>query len=193
MLDPIGKLALWLEEETQRGNPFPQGAVLATQGRNGMPRSRMVRVSFDQDNAPAFFASRVSRKISDIEANPLASLTFAFQTSLRSVSIEGRLEPMRLDLLEAYWSDLDAGFRRKLLVCGERSGQPIDSTDALAQSLSALPPGAETARPDSFVGFRMIEMTRADFHAVSRGGIDQCELYERATASLPWQWRRRVP
>ncbi len=193
MIDPMLKLVQWLEEETRHGNPFPHGAVLATQGPDGMPRSRMVRVFIDQANTPGFFASRVSRKIQDIAANPLASLTFAFQTSLRSVSIEGRLEAMPPEDLDVSWAGLDAGFRRKLLVCGGHTGEPIDSVAPLAQRLATLPPGAETARPGSFAGFRMVEMTRVDFHAVLRGGIDHCELHERATASQPWRSCLRVP
>ncbi len=193
MVDPFKKLVQWLGEEVKLGNIFPQGAVLATQSMGGMPHSRMVRVVIDQPMALKIYTSRVSRKVKDVGFNPLASLTFAFQSTLRSASLEGRLVRLDDQVLDALWPTLDMGFRRNHLACGHTSGLHISSPDELPLRLAALPPGAEEKRPDSFIGFELVDVTRVEFYTVVRGDFDQCELYQRETPAQQWQWHCCVP
>ena len=91
MKSPLSKIRIWLEEESRNGNAFPQGAVLSTISRDGCPRSRVVSTMLDEGGTPRFHTSPTTRKVSDIEFNNKASLTYSFQGSMRSISIEGSL------------------------------------------------------------------------------------------------------
>jgi pyridoxamine 5'-phosphate oxidase len=93
-INPLEKLGEWLAQERSLGNLFAHGAVLGTQGEDGMPHTRMLGVSFDRQKKPRFYTSPVSRKVRDISLHNKASLTFAFQQRMRSVSLEGFLEQL---------------------------------------------------------------------------------------------------
>jgi pyridoxamine 5'-phosphate oxidase len=86
VINPIEKLEMWLTEERSRGNFFSHGAVLGTQGEDGMPHTRMLGVSFTDRQMPKFHTSPTSRKVQDINLRNTASLTFAFQQTIRSIS-----------------------------------------------------------------------------------------------------------
>jgi pyridoxine/pyridoxamine 5'-phosphate oxidase len=53
-INPLEKLGEWLTEERSSGNSFAHGAVLGTQGEDGMPHTRMLSVSFDSQKKPKF-------------------------------------------------------------------------------------------------------------------------------------------
>ncbi len=91
MNTPLDLIYEWLEEEKKRGNIFPQGAVLSTVTKNGSPRSRVVGTMLDEKNIPKFFTSPTSRKMDDINFSANAALTYSFQSSVRSISLEGSL------------------------------------------------------------------------------------------------------
>jgi pyridoxamine 5'-phosphate oxidase len=92
--DPLALARTWLDEERANGVAFPQGAVLATQGLDGIPRSRMLGAYLTPEGRFIFYTSPTSRKVQEIARSPLASLTFGFQRSLRSITVEGKLAPL---------------------------------------------------------------------------------------------------
>ena len=119
MVSPLDLLITFLEEERASGNIFPQGAVLGTVSKQGLPRSRVVGTMFDDSNLPKFHTSPASRKVADIKNNNAATLTYSFQNSLRSVSIEGALSPLSAIELDSDWMKFDKGFQRHYVVFGE--------------------------------------------------------------------------
>lgn len=192
-MNPLSRLLHWVQEERNTGAPFSHGAVLGTTGRDGSPRTRMLGVHFDEEGWPRFHTSPGSRKVEDIELNPRASLTFAFQHSLRSVSLEGTLEPIPRHQLSKDWLALEPSFRRSYLVFGHRSGLPLDAAEALEQALQALPPGAEDATPDSFIGYRFTGIGRIAFYSVGTGPFAQHEVFTHCDGSKEWRCLRVVP
>ena len=87
--DPPGLARIWIEEEHASGVPFPQGEVLATRGLDGIPRTRMLGAYLTPERKFLLYTSPTSQKVHEIERSPLASLTFGFQRSLRSITVEG--------------------------------------------------------------------------------------------------------
>ncbi|HPY40833.1 MAG TPA: pyridoxamine 5'-phosphate oxidase family protein, partial [Thiolinea sp.] len=112
MSTPLAKLRRWVDEERLAGNPFSHGAVLGTVDAFGQAHTRMLGVHFDAQNYPRFHTSPTSRKVADFAYNPQASLTFAFQKSLRSVSLDGRLAALSVPQLDEDWSSLEPTFKR---------------------------------------------------------------------------------
>jgi len=190
--DPLALARTWIEEERESGVPFPQGAVLATQGLDGIPRTRMLGAYLTPEGRFIFYTSPTSRKVQEIARSPLASLTFGFQRSLRSITVEGTLAPLGTRELEEAWSGLDLDFRRQYVVFGPRSGAALDSLDALRHELQTLPIGVEGARPESFIGYAFQTVTRIVFYSVDRSDFAVCQEFQPADGG-GWKTQLRVP
>ncbi len=145
-----------------------------------------------EDGAPKFYTSPSSTKVTEIHKHRQASLTFGFQRSLRSVTIEGTLTALGTQELEVGWQEFDEDFRRHYLVFGPTSGSPIESLERLRAERDLLSPGAEAKRPESFIGFRFGEIHRVIFYAVMAHDFAECEEY-RPKNDGSWTKVLRVP
>lgn len=190
---PIKLLKFWVDEERELGNLFPQGAVLCTVARTGEPRSRMVGTMFDEKGLPKFHASPTSRKIDDINFNNNASLTFSFQNSLRSISINGQLTALQNDELEEDWLKYDEDFRLHYQVFGYKSGAVIDSLNELRSERDALKNGVEKLRPDSFIGYKFSTISRIVFYTVKREDFAVSKVFEWDALADNWICKLVVP
>ena len=192
-MSPLLRLVQWVQEERSNGVDFPNGAVLGTVASGGQPRTRMLGVHFDAHGTPRFHTAPGSRKVQDLRQNNQASLTFAFQRSLRSVSLEGEVEVLTPTELGADWRMLDSAFRRSYLVFGAASGQPLDSPSALVQARQALEADAEQHVPASFIGFRFYQVRRIAFYCVGDGDFAAHVSYAFDSRSETWSAQMRVP
>jgi pyridoxamine 5'-phosphate oxidase len=192
-INPLEKLDEWLAEERSLGNSFAHGAVLGTQGEDGMPHTRMLGVSFDSQKMPKFHTSPVSRKVRDISFRNMASITFAFQQKMRSVSLEGFLEPLSDQELSADWKTLETEFRRNYIVFGHQSGMKIDSLQELYFQQDQLLNAAEENRPLSFIGYTFKIIQRICFYSVAEKDFARCEVYEFNPVTQCWIYSLRVP
>jgi len=189
---PLLRLRHWLEEERSQGVPFPHGAVLGTLGLDGVPRTRMLGTYLCEDGTPKFYTSPSSKKVSEIQKHHQASLTYGFQRSLRSVTIEGSLIELSAQELDAGWQQFDENFRKHYLVFGPTSGSSIESLERLRAERDRLPSGAEAKRPESFIGFRFGEIHRVVFYVVMAHDFAECEEY-RPQVGGSWTKVLRVP
>jgi pyridoxine/pyridoxamine 5'-phosphate oxidase len=192
-INPLEKLGEWLAQERAFGNPFAHGAVLGTQGEDEMPHTRMLGVSFDRQNNPKFHTSPVSRKVRDINFRNTASLTFSFQQRMRSISLEGFLEPLSDEELISDWKTLEPEFRRNYLVFGHQSGMKIDSLQELYFQQTQLLNAAEENRPISFVGYVFKIIQRISFYSVTEKSFASYEVYEFNQVTQCWSYSLRVP
>ena len=192
-INPLDKLGEWLAQERLLGNPFAHGSVLGTQGEDEMPHTRMLGVSFDSQKTPKFHTSPVSRKVRDISLSNTASLTFAFQQKMRSVSLEGFLEQLSDQELRSDWKTLEPEFRRNYLVFGHQSGIKLDSLQELHLQQSQLPNAAEENRPLSFIGYTFKIIQRISFYSVAEKDFARYEVYKFNPITQCWIYSLRVP
>jgi pyridoxine/pyridoxamine 5'-phosphate oxidase len=192
-MSPLLLLVQWVDEERAHGCAFANGAVLGTAGPAGEVRTRMLGVHFDAQGVPRFHTTPGSRKALDLASNPRGSLTFAFQNSRRSVSLQGWVEPLSPTALNADWALLEADFRRSYLVFGPVSGKPLDTVGDLDAARHALAFDAEHAVPPSFVGFKFAFIDRVAFYAVGPEAFAQHTLYSRGSQSDDWAVQAVVP
>jgi pyridoxine/pyridoxamine 5'-phosphate oxidase len=192
-MSPLQLLVQWVHEERAHGCAFANGAVLGTAGPAGEVRTRMLGVRFDGQGVPRFHTTPGSRKAMDLASNPRGSLTFAFQNSRRSVSLQGWVEPLNSAALSADWASLEADFRRSYLVFGPASGKPLDNIGDLDAARHALALDAEQAVPPSFVGFKFAFVDRVAFYAVGCEAFAQHTIYSRGSQNDDWSAQAVVP
>lgn len=192
-MNPFIQLTQWIGEERLAGIPFSHGAVLGTVGRDGAPKTRMLGVHFDEAGIPRFHTSPTSRKVADIAHNQRVSITFSFQRSLRSVSLEGVLEMIPHGQLIPDWLALEPKFRRSYLIFGHCSGQSTDSDAMLEQELKELPPHAENEMPPSYIGYRFAHVSRIAFYSVGSGNFAEHVVFTREEIGENWLCSRVVP
>jgi pyridoxine/pyridoxamine 5'-phosphate oxidase len=192
-MSPLSLLVQWVGEERAKGVAFPNGAVLATVNSSGHPRTRMLGTHFDDEGNPRFHTTPESRKVLDLRLNKHASLTFAFQSSLRSVSLDGALVALTPDELSLDWLALDSAFRRSYLIFGAASGQPLKSASGLNLAREALSPNAELHMPPSFIGYRFQLIERVAFYSVGAGDFAEHVRYSYCTQTSTWSAQSVVP
>jgi len=193
MNSPLILLKHWLEEERTEGNPFGQGAVLCTISNQGAPRSRVVGAMLGEDNRPKFHTSPISSKIKDIEFQAQVSLTYSFQTSLRSINLEGELRILADEELDADWSNYDLDFRRHYLVFGQRSGEPLSSPEELVQERAQVSAEEANVRPDSFTGYRLENISQICFYKVKEADFATSTRFLWDREKSTWTQESLVP
>ena len=192
-INPLDRLSAWIDEEREFGNSFAHGAVLGTQGEDGMPHTRMLGVSFNRQKVPKFHTSPTSRKVQDLSCHNVASLTFAFQRRMRSVSLDGFLTPLAEEELIDDWKKLEREFQKNYLVFGNRSGEKIHTLQELHSQRDLLLNGAEESRPISFIGYKFEIIQRISFYSVIESDFAHHDLYEFDSITQCWIYSLRVP
>lgn len=193
MKSPLIQLKQWLDEERLNGNVFPQGAVLCTVSKEGKPRSRVVSTMLNENNFPKLHTSPTSRKVEDIEFNNKVSLTYSFQNTLRSISIEGTLSALNDFELGQDWLKYDDDFRKHYVVFGGSSGEKISTIDILRKKRDQLSRGVELVRPSSFIGYNFSYVDRISFYSVKEGDFAISTLYKNESKRDSWSKSIVVP
>jgi hypothetical protein len=111
---------------------------------------------------------------------------------MRSISLEGFLEPLSDLELNADWQKLDAEFRRNYLVFGHNSGTKIDSIQELRSQQDRLLDSAIDNRPQSFIGYKYQLIQRICFYTVTNKDFANCELDELDADNHSWNYSLRV-
>ena len=192
MDNPLNKLSNWINEEKNSASLFPDGAVLGTISKIGVPRSRVVGTMLDNNKKPKFFTSINSRKINDINLNKAVSLTYFFVKNIRSVSIEGDVEKLPNEELDQDWLLHDQEFRADYLIFGSSSGDKIDSLERLKKYKENSKKNI-SIRPESFVGYRLNNINRISFYSVLESDFASSEVYEWDKDKLQWNHSLLVP
>lgn len=103
MDNPFKSLTHWLNEERNAGAPNPQQAILTTVASNAIPHSRVVAIREIKNEELLFFTQKGTRKVSELTANPAATLVFWFELFQREVIIEGNAVPISESENNFYW------------------------------------------------------------------------------------------
>ena len=161
-MNPFAKTNQWMLEEAQTGSPYASGVVLATTTPDGKPHSRIVDLRLLDEKGALFFTQKMSRKVSELKANPYASMTFWFPLNKRQVNIEGQVIALSDEENQHFWSTYSRLGQLKFSVYAPTSGQTIPSTQALEEQLEQLKLHyGQNPIPMSpeYVGFRVVPKT----------------------------------
>lgn len=131
MTNPIDLLHIWLEEEHNAGAPNPKHAVLSTATRDAVPHSRVIAIREISDKGLVFFTQKGTRKVSELNTNPIATMTFWFELLQREVIIEGEAFPLSDTENEQYWQSYSREAQVRFYSYAPTSSQPISDKQIL--------------------------------------------------------------
>jgi pyridoxamine 5'-phosphate oxidase len=153
--DPHAMFDRWMCEVVDAGLPEPTAMVLATVSAAGQPRARMVLLKAHDQSGFTFFTNRTSRKGSDLDEVPRASLLFPWHAIHRQVIVEGSVTPLGEEPSEAYFRTRPRG--SQLAAWASRQSTVIASRQQLEQRYEEIerrwPEGTEVPLPDFWGGY----------------------------------------
>ncbi|HCN06019.1 MAG TPA: pyridoxamine 5'-phosphate oxidase [Bacteroidetes bacterium] len=126
--NPLEQFSRWMDEVLAAEVLEPTAMTLATVGANGRPSARTVLLK-GIDEGFVFYTNYTSRKGTDLESNPYASLLFFWPDLQRQVRVEGRAEKITIEESEAYFRTRPLG--SKIGAWASQQSQPLSSRDEL--------------------------------------------------------------
>jgi pyridoxamine 5'-phosphate oxidase len=155
--DPFRQFERWFEEAVRAGLPEPNAMGLAT-AEGGRPSLRIVLLKGFDERGFVFYTNYLSRKGRELDANPMAALTFFWAELERQLRIEGRVERVSAEESDAYFQSRDRGSR--VGAWASPQSELIGSREVLearAAEAQARFEGQELVpRPPHWGGFRVL-------------------------------------
>lgn len=187
--DPIDLAGQWISRAIERGVREAGDFALATADAQGRPSSRFVLLKgFDRDGL-LFVGQTVSRKGTDIAANPCASASFYWQELRQQLHLYGSVEPV-----DGALSDELFGARplasKAAAAASHQDGELADENVLSAEVQRLIASGRPIERPERWVGYRMAP-ERIEFWQGGEGRLHRRLQYSKDGGS--WSWRRLQP
>jgi pyridoxamine 5'-phosphate oxidase len=157
LADPLAQFRVWFDDARAAGTRAPDAVTVATASAERRPSARMVLVKVFDERGFAFFTGRGSRKGRDLAANPWAALLFHWDRIGRQVRIEGRVEELEREEVEAYFRSRPRP--AQIAAWASRQSEPIAGRDALEGRFAELErrfEGADVPLPPTWGGYRVV-------------------------------------
>ena len=190
--DPIALFERWFEEAQDAGFYLPESVVLATATQDGRPSARMMLLKGFDRRGFRFFTNYESRKASELDANPRASMVFHWNTLHRQVRVEGTVEKLPLEESEDYFRTRPRG--SQLGAWASRQSSAVPDREQLEKRFAeyeARFEGAEVPLPPFWGGFRLVP-DRIEFWQGRANRLHDRLRYGR-TADGGWHLERLYP
>lgn len=164
--DPHDQFDRWMSNVVELGLPEPTAMVLATVSAAGQPRARTVLLKGHDKDGFVFFTNRTSRKGSDLDEVPRASLLFPWHAIHRQVIVEGTVTRLSNEESAAYFrtrphaSQLAAWASKQSTVISSR--QELDERFELMER--RWPPGEQVPAPEFWGGYLVTPQTFEFWH-----------------------------
>ncbi|XP_068161352.1 pyridoxine-5'-phosphate oxidase [Antennarius striatus] len=136
-LDPIKQFENWFDQATKCPEiGEPNAMCIATASEDGRPSARMVLLKGYSNEGFRFFTNYLSRKSSELENNPFASLVFYWEPLNRQIRIEGSVERIPSQTCSDYFHSRPKSSQIGAAV--SLQSQPIPNRDYLRQKNEEL-------------------------------------------------------
>ncbi len=136
--DPMALFGVWFEEAVramQDKGRDPNAMALGTADARGRPSSRIVLLKGFDRRGFVFYTNYGSRKASELEANPWASLTFWWNELDRQVRVEGRAARTGRAVSAAYFASRPR--ESQLAAVASAQSRPLADRTALLAAMEA--------------------------------------------------------
>lgn len=134
--NPFGQFKIWFQKAVEAVELDPNAMALCTAGKSGMPSARYVLLKNWDERGFVFYTNYESRKASDMEENPQASLLFFWDVLERQVRIEGTVEKVTKEESEEYFNTRP--YESRLGAWASRQSKPLASRFTLLREVAGL-------------------------------------------------------
>jgi|SRR5215469_8745852 len=190
--DPNEMFDRWMADVVAAGLPEPTAMVLATVSAAGQPRARMVLLKGHDETGFTFFTNRTSRKASDLDEVPRASLLFPWYPIHRQVIVEGPVTQLGRAASDAYFATRPRG--SQLAAWASRQSTVIESRAELDERYAEMerrwPDGTDVPLPEFWGGYLISPQVIEFWHGRANRMHDRLR-YRRAAES--WVIERLAP
>ena len=154
--DPVKQFGRWMLEAIDAQVPEPSAMTLSTADASGRPTARVVLLKGVDARGFVFFTNYESRKGRELEAQPLAALSFFWKELERQVRIEGTVEKVTELESTAYFETRPVGSR--IGAWASPQSRPIPDRHWLEKRWSELTEqyGEKPPRPPHWGGYRLL-------------------------------------
>jgi pyridoxamine 5'-phosphate oxidase len=164
--DPQDQFDRWMGDVIELGLPEPTAMVLATVSAAGQPRARTVLLKGHDKDGFVFFTNRTSRKGTDLDEVPRASLLFPWHAIHRQVIVEGAVTRLSAEASAAYFRTRP--YASQLAAWASRQSTVISSRQELEERFELMerrwPPGEQVPPPEFWGGYLVTPQTIEFWH-----------------------------
>ncbi len=166
--------------------------VVATADAYGVPSARSVLLKAVDERGFTFYTNHLSRKASDLAANPRAALVFRWRVLERQVTARGPVSRVHDDEADAYWAtrprptQIGAWASRQSSVLASRA-----ELEGAASGIATRFPD-DIPRPDFWGGYLVAPMEVELWQGRPNRLHDRIR-YRRSAPGEPWTIERLAP
>jgi pyridoxamine 5'-phosphate oxidase len=161
--DPIAQFREWFDAALDAEVDEPNAMTLATAAPDGTPSARVVLLKGVDERGFQFYTNYDSRKGTELDQNPHASLVFWWAPLERQVRIDGTVERLPDDESTAYFHSRPRG--SQLGAWASPQSRVVESRDVLEENLEAVTEEYEdetVPRPSHWGGY-VVRPLRIEF------------------------------
>jgi pyridoxamine 5'-phosphate oxidase len=154
--DPVEQARKWIDDAIAAECVEANAMTLSTVDAEGRPESRYVLLRGLDEHGFWFFTNTDSAKGRALAANPNAAMTFAWLQLHRQMRVSGVVEPLPLELSDAYFARRDRG--SQIGAWASQQSSVIPSRAALDEAVAEFErrfEGVDVPRPPFWAGYAL--------------------------------------
>ncbi len=187
--DPIALAAQWIGRAIEQGVREAGDFSLATADAGGMPSNRYVLLKGFDERGLLFVGQTVSRKGTDLAANPRAAASFYWQELRQQLHLAGPVAPVDPAESDGLFAERPLASRAGA-AASHQDGELTDENVLNAEVQRIIAAGRPIERPARWTGYRL-RPERIEFWQGGDNRLHRRLEYNKNGES--WHWRRLQP
>ncbi|PZU54683.1 MAG: pyridoxamine 5'-phosphate oxidase [Brevundimonas sp.] len=155
--EPVGLFVDWLADARAHEVNDANAMTLSTVDAEGLPDARIVLLKDVDGRGFTFYSNRESAKGLELDARPVAALTFHWKSLRRQVRVRGAVQPVTADEADAYFAS--RARESRIGAWASDQSRPLPDRAALEAAVAretARFDGQDVPRPARWSGWRVV-------------------------------------
>ncbi len=158
--EPIGLFVDWLADARAHEVNDANAMTLSTLDAEGLPDARIVLLKDVDGRGFTFYSNRESAKGVELDARPVAALTFHWKSLRRQVRVRGAVQPVGREEADAYFAS--RARESRIGAWASDQSRPLPDRAALEAAVAretARFDGQDVPRPERWTGWRVVPLS----------------------------------